>query len=201
METKEIDKLTKQLASGDVGAFDECVRIFGDRLFKYIRLFTKNDSLAEDLTQEVFLKVLDERKRLKNVRNFPGWLFRTAHNMTLNELRKGHYKRDVSLDELTDSTNDSKYHHSTKQFQTNEESPFEEMSRKDVRSVLSCALGELDEQAQQIMVLRFFGGLKVREISQTLDVPIGTVCTKVFKSLKQLKKRLVQAGHKFEDLV
>lgn len=126
--------------------------------------------LAEDVLQEVFIKLFHHMKQ-KDISNLQAWLVRVARNTALDMLRKK--KR-----EITGFEND--YFERVHSFI---EDPIEKM-------VLKKYLGSLDSDERQIVILKEVVGMKHREISNILKMPLGTVLWKHNRAFKKLKKEL-----------
>ena len=93
------EALFKQLIAGDANAFAEIYALHNRNIFHFVLKFVNSSPLAEDLTQEVFMKIWEGRSRLEDVQSFKAYLFITARNHTLNRLKEI-FKSDVAMGEV-----------------------------------------------------------------------------------------------------
>ena len=155
--------------NGDGKAFESLYNRFSNRIFNYLLKLLGNWDLAEDILEETFIKLyesnLEERGKLKN------WLFRVATNLSYKALRKKnneitHYEPLV----MKEKTN-----------------PGEDVMR---RIQVQKALMKVSETQRIVIVLKFYQGMKYKEISEILGCPLGTVKTRMHEGLKKMQKLL-----------
>lgn len=91
--------LLQQLIAGNEKSFNEIYELHSREIFRFVVKFVNSIPLAEDLTQEVFIKIWENRHRLENVQYFKAYLFRTARNHTFNRLKEV-FKSDVAITEV-----------------------------------------------------------------------------------------------------
>lgn len=163
-------------AEGSVAAFNELYRRYGQKMFSYFyRMLWNDKELAEDCTQELFLKVIKHGKDFDNNRKFSTWFYSIAHNMCKNEYRKAEVK--------------SKY-----QPVKNEPAVADTEKNSDLhrfRKALADTLNRMTEEKRQLYVLRFEEQLSVPDISQVMNIPEGTVKSRIFYLLKEMKEQLI----------
>lgn len=168
-------ELVRETAAGATAAFDELYSRYGQKLFSYFyRMLWKNRELAEDQTQELFMKLLSHAARFDTQRSFSTWLYSIAHNMCKNQYRKEEVRqRPAAAD-------------------TGRQQPQTEkaLDLKQFGSAVSKAIGNLTEEKHSLFVLRFQEQLSVPEISAIMQVPEGTVKSRIFYLLKELKEEL-----------
>jgi RNA polymerase sigma-70 factor, ECF subfamily len=163
-------------------------------LLRYINRMTKvSKEEAEDLLQEIFIKVYQNLNGFDANLKFSTWVYRIAHNEIINHYRKN--KRDRFTVELDADDEDVR---SLSDFLTdtlNMESQF--LNREKAKAVRK-ALGELSQKYQDILVLYYFEDLSYSEISDILRKPPGTVATLLNRARAKFKK--IAEQHKLESI-
>ena len=154
--------LLHRLAAGDEGAFRILYDTYRDKLFFYVLRITASQQMAEDVLQEVFVKIWVGRESMKQVQCFSAWLFRVAKNKTLNGLRR------LSLETLilaeVASNTDRQVNHTA-----------ETVDFLDTKKALHDAMEQLPPQQKLVYRLRWEQGLKSREIAMQLNISPLTV--------------------------
>ena len=173
--------LVRETGAGATGAFDELYSRYGQKLFSYFfRMLWKNKELAEDQTQELFLKVLRHAGSFDAERPFSTWLYSMAHNMCKNEYRKEEVRqRPAAIAAGNDRPQTEKA-----------------LDLKRFGTAVSKAIANLSEEKHSLFVLRFQEQLSVPEISAIMQMPEGTVKSRIFYLLKELKEEL----HLFKNI-
>ncbi|RYY48197.1 MAG: RNA polymerase sigma factor [Chitinophagaceae bacterium] len=168
------DELMRLLQTGRNAAFDELYERYGQKLFSYFfRMLWKNRELAEDFTQELFIKLLKNINTYSLGTNLSTWLYSIANNMCKNEYRKHavrstHQQLQV-VEQVADAVN-----HDMKKFR---------------EAVHQCTT-ELPEEKKALYILRFQENLAVRDISEIMGIPEGTIKSRIFYLLKEMKEKL-----------
>jgi RNA polymerase sigma-70 factor (ECF subfamily) len=170
------DQLVQGLRSQDPGVVQESVAAHGDRLFRSACLLCGNEAEAQDLVQETFLQAVRSAHRFGGRSSVYTWL----HGILLNLTR--HYHRDrkriVYDEELA-----------LQETPAVEENP----SRLDVEmtaGALAEALRFLSDPHREVLVLRFYEGLKIHEIAARLGISKGTVKSRLHYAIAEMQKRL-----------
>lgn len=171
----------QRVKDGDEQAYALIVRAYQRRIFYFIRGMIRNNEDAEDLTQEVFVKAFFNIRTLKSAASFKSWLFRIAYNLTLDFIRKKRPKVVDTEEHLRESYIDSS-------------NPKHELTREYKRSHVRQCLDMLTEQQRNILVLCDLEGLSYQEIAAALDIPFGTVQSRIFYARRKLKEFLESTG-------
>ena len=170
--------LVEQAAQGDELAYGKLVRRYQTRLFNFVRSMVRNEELAEDITQESFVKAYYSLKKLQNPGSFKSWLFRIANNNTLDWLRKKRLQV-VDVDEqLRESYVDKRI------------SPEDSTVREARAAHIYEALDQLKEDQRGILVMCDLQGLSYQEIAAVLKIPFGTVQSRIFYARRKLREHL-----------
>jgi len=167
--------LIRRYLTGDVAAFDELMRIHEDRVFAIcMRMMTDRDA-ALDATQDVFLTVFRKADRYKEQAAFSTWLYRVAMNTCYDHLRRQKRKRTESLPE---------------HFDPSDPRGGDEMNAVELRPDIENALSDLSDDFRAAIVLVDLEGMSLEGAADTLEVPVGTVKSRVFRARKLLAKEL-----------
>ena len=148
---------------------------------------------GEDLTQEAFARVFARRKNYEPTSKFSTFLWRVALNLCYDELRKINRRGEFSLDESSDERLGGDASPYLEIIDATELAPDQLVARERAESVRR-ALLELSEPYRVVVVLRHYEGLKFREISDVLDIPEGTVKSRMAEALDQLSNLLNQTN-------
>ena len=146
---------------------------------------------GEDLTQEAFARVFARRKNYEPTGKFSTFLWRVALNLCYDELRKINRRGEFSLDESRASDDDPSAS-ALEALDSPEPGPDHQLATRERAETVRRALLELSEPYRVVVVLRHYEGLKFREISDVLEIPEGTVKSRMAEALSQLSNILNQ---------
>ncbi|MCI7179634.1 MAG: RNA polymerase sigma factor [Lachnospiraceae bacterium] len=162
-----------RIKQGEFNALDELITLYYPEILRYCLWHAPNRTLAEDATQETFLKVIRYSDRYVHKGKFKSFLYQIASN-TCIDLRRKKWLTDTSLDELQIEF-------------VYEEKGFEEVI-EDIQ--LRHLVRNLPDESKEIVLLRFGQDLTIREISEIVDQPLRTVQSRLHSALKQIKKEI-----------
>ncbi len=145
---------------------------------------TGNPHLGDDLAQEVFARVFEKRKDYNPARRFSTWLWRIALNRCYDELRRSSRWNELSLDE--DQNRIAARETSLVEVRT----PHERLVEQEEAELVRQALQRLPEIYRTVLVLRHYENMKLREIAEVLEIPEGTVNSRMAEALTQLTQLL-----------
>jgi RNA polymerase sigma-70 factor (ECF subfamily) len=170
-------------------AFRELVRRYERPVFSLVYRMVRDRESAEDLAQDTFVKVLNHIDRYSPEFKFSSWLFKIAHNVAIDHLRRRRLDT-VSIDGAPDATTASEVEASTIQLAAEQESPLEELASRELGSAIERAIGALRPQYRACIMLRHVEGRSYEEIAATLDLPLGTVKTYIHRARHELRRAL-----------
>jgi RNA polymerase sigma-70 factor (family 1) len=171
------DILLIKVAAGDEGAFRVLFDGHRDKLYAYMLRLSKERVVAEDIVQEVFLKIWIGRAQLKDIRNFDAYLFTIARNHAFNLSKQITYRKEL-LGRISSAQPDSDL------------STEKEVDYKYLQSLLALELGKLPPQQRKVFTLSRFEGLSVEDIALQQGISPGTVKKHLSLATQTLKAAL-----------
>lgn len=169
------ERLLEQMAEGDQAAFEAFVHRYHVPIHQYTERLLKDSKKAEDVVQETFIRLLKQLKS-KQIPTYPkAWLYRVASNICKDYWRSAQYRSEDTAKEEMPVTVDQ------------QASVIEIYERQETRKEMLASLKSLSESQQQIVTLRFYQDMKLKEIAEILNIPLGTVKSNLFHALKKLK--------------
>jgi len=180
---------------GDRAQFESLIRPLLDSMYRTALRMTKNSDDAEDLVQETCLKAFRYFDRFEDGSNLKAWLFKILTNLFINRYRKkAKEPTPVEYDEAEDFF---LYTQMVQSGAVSEESgPEKDLFDRMLGSDVSEAIDELPEDFRIVVVMAFIEGLSYEEISAALDLPMGTVKSRLHRGRKMLQKSLYQYARK-----
>ncbi len=174
------EELMPYVVKGQERAFDELYRRYSGKMHYYFfRMLGQNQDRADDFTQDLFIKVIEKGAYFDVKQRFSTWLYAVAGNMCKNEYRRLERKPEQALPEnfATAMARDGLYLESEVD---------QERFRQDLKKVLE----RLDFEHRQCFILRYQQDLGIREISEILGCPEGTVKSRLYYTLRKLAAQL-----------
>jgi RNA polymerase sigma-70 factor, ECF subfamily len=152
-------------------------------LFKYVYSIVHDFHLAQDLSQEIFLKIYSSLAHYNVKYPFSTWLLRVAHNYSIDHLRK----RQIKVVSLEQKLGDSRIADSLAAAQP---PPSRTYELNDDREQIKRSIFSLDPDYRSVIFLRYLEGVKLEDISYILGLPLGTVKSRINRARLQLQRRL-----------
>lgn len=184
----DIAQLVKSAASGDFEAFGEIYTIYLDRIYRYVLYQVGDKTVAEDLAQEIFMKVWRAIGSYKGERqSFSTWTYRIAHNHVIDYLRSN--QRYVLSNCRAQSDSDV-------EIQSHIANPEEEAEKHLMQEELLDLVSSLPSQQKQIVILKFIEGLGNDDIEQITGKTQGAIRIMQMRALATLRQRLIKEEEK-----
>ena len=168
------------------GLLDELIVRYQHRLMRYLLYLTGNRELAEDLFQEVWMRVLVRGEQYNGNSRFETWLFAIARNLVIDQRRK---RTMSSLDELVEGATEDDRAMSF-EVAADGPTPFEHYLRLENRERIATALLQLDTLHREVLVLRFHEELSLEEIAKVTSAHLSTVKSRLYRGLAMIRPRL-----------
>ncbi|MCC6244022.1 MAG: sigma-70 family RNA polymerase sigma factor [Gemmatimonadaceae bacterium] len=170
-------------------AFRELVRRYERPVFSLVSRMVRDRELAEDLSQDAFVKVLNHIDRYSPEFKFSSWLFKIANNVAIDHLRRRRLNT-ISMDGSPHASTAAEVESSALQIESEQENALEEMEAKELGSAIETAIARLRPEYRACIMLRHVEGRAYEEIAATLDLPLGTVKTYIHRARHELRKAL-----------
>lgn len=178
--------LVRKCKDGDRGAFEVLVIKYHRQIINLCSRLTGDRDTAEDLAQEIFLKAYKALSDFKEDSSFYTWVYRIAVNTSLSHRSSSGTKMAEAALRESDSTDDGPaFDHPS-----SDQTPEENILRKELGGKIMQALEGLGNEFRTTLILREIDGLSYEEIAEVLDLPVGTVRSRIFRSREELKKKL-----------
>lgn len=186
--------LVERCRANDGTAFNEVVSRYKDKVYNYLYRMMGNAADAEDLTQEVFVRLYTSLGSFRNQASLNTWLFRIAGNLCIDYFRRSKKHRAVaySLDEpiggeARDGTDGAA---SAREIADHTYEPHRLMEQQEMSQQIQIALSGLPEKLRAVLLLHDIEGMPYEEIAQVVGCPLGTVKSRLFNARLQLRQRL-----------
>jgi RNA polymerase sigma-70 factor (ECF subfamily) len=181
----------------DAGLLDELIVKYQRRLMRYLLYLTGNREQAEDLFQDVWMRVMVRGGQFNGQARFETWLFTIARNMVIDHRRK---RTASSLDELFEAGSDEDRPMSF-EVADGEPTPFDRVSNFEDREKIATALLDLDTLHREVLVLRFYEELSLEEIAKVTKSHLSTVKSRLYRGMAMVRPRLERAGLRLREAV
>ncbi|MCB9777959.1 MAG: sigma-70 family RNA polymerase sigma factor [Alphaproteobacteria bacterium] len=179
-------ELVKAVLAGDGTAYRGLVERYQGRIHNVVYGMVRNPEDAKDLTQEAFVKAYKNLHRFRLESSFYTWLCRIAMNVSIDHLRRQKVRRAELFEEGV-ATKDAG---GVISLAHRREDPGRNLERKRLGARIVEALDELPEDQKQVIVLREIEGLAYKEIAEVMDIPEGTVMSRLYYARKKLQAAL-----------
>jgi len=181
----------------DAGLLDELIVRYQHRLLRYLLYLTSNREMAEDLFQEVWMRVLVRGAQFNGQARFDTWLFTIARNLVIDQRRK---RTMSSQDELFEGRSEDDRPMSF-EVADGEPTPFDRFSNLEDRERIAQGLLELDTLHREVLVLRFHEELSLEEIAKVTRAPLSTVKSRLYRGMAAIKPKLERAAARRQETV
>jgi RNA polymerase sigma-70 factor, ECF subfamily len=183
LATNEGAELVRRCRAGDGAAWEEIVQTFSRRVYNLAYRFTSRADTAEDLTQDVFVRVYRSLEQYNPKQgDLQNWLMRLARNLIIDDYRK---RQRAPQDEIADDLEDHKYH-----LRSAGNSVQREMERRELGAQVQAGIDKLSADLRTCVILRDIEELSYQEIVDLLKIPEGTVKSRINRGRIELAKIL-----------
>jgi RNA polymerase sigma-70 factor (ECF subfamily) len=183
---QESQAISAGLKRQDAGLLDELIVRYQHRLLRYLLYLAGNREQAEDLFQEVWMRVLVRGGQYNGQARFETWLFTIARNLLIDLRRK---RTMSSLDELFEGGTDEDRPMAF-EIADGDPTPFEHLANMEDRSRIATALLEVDTLHREVLVLRFHEEMSLEEIAKVTRAPLSTVKSRLYRGMAMIKPKL-----------
>jgi len=191
VERTDEDLLLGYREEGNRRAFEELVHRYETELYNYLRHYLGDAQMAEDAFQATFLQIHLKCDQFEEGRRVRPWLYTVATNQAIDAQRRNRRHRMVSLDRRFGGKGDDDDAGSLGGLLDNDErSPVDKFESAEQGEYVRGAVDELPETLRQVVALVYYQGLKYREAADVLDIPVGTVKSRLHAAIQKLNDAL-----------
>jgi len=180
-----VNKRIKEVLKGDQNAFTEIVELYQDKLYRVCYRMLGNKHEAEDIAQEAFVRAFINIHTFDTNRKFSTWLYRIGTNLCIDRIRKK--KPDYYLDAEVAGTESLNMY---SQVASSEELPEDVVLKMEMQERVQYEITRLSDKYRAVIVLKYMEDLPLQEISEILEMPLGTVKTRIHRGREALRKQL-----------
>lgn len=173
-------ELIERCLRGEAAAWEQIVVRFRRRVFHIAYKFTGKHDEAEDLTQEIFLKVFRGLEKFHRDADFGTWLSSVARNYCIDHYRASKREREVLVEDLL----------AFELAPASSGNPYRQLEDSDRRSLVRRGLDQLPDKLREAVVLRDLQGLSYQEMAERLGLPEGTVKSRINRGREELARQL-----------
>ena len=182
MESVTTDEiLISHIQKGEHSFFDDLVDRYSQKLLNYVYQLTNNSEDSEDLLQEVFIRVFSNIKKFDINKQFKPWVYKIATNICYDYSRKK--KKVISLHKNYASEEGSELLETIADDAAN---PEENILNEELLAVLKNAISSLPKKQKEAFVMFHFDNFSYNEIADSLDIPVGTVKSRLFNAYERV---------------
>ena len=192
------EELLKLFRAGNASAFDALVHRYEGELFGYLNRYLRNRELAEDTFQTTFMTVYQKAETFEEGKRFKPWLYAIATNQAIDASRKRKRRQTISLENEWDNGESSAKAGSLRDvLESNNEKPDSSAMMDEKKVQVRKAIDTLPENLRQVLLLAYFHEFKYQEISEVLEIPLGTVKSRLHAALEKFQ----QSWERMQDMV
>jgi RNA polymerase sigma-70 factor (ECF subfamily) len=167
-------RLIQAAKNGDRKAFEQIYKLYSERVYRYVRSILREYSDAEDVTAEVFIKVMRALPRYSEKGQFAAWLFRIARNETYNHIKKRKRQREIPFWENIPFQDD----------------PEAEIEERELLGIMFQAMHNLTDLQREVLILRFGEDLSIKETAGLMKRSIQAVKFLQVSALRALRRQM-----------
>ena len=180
--------LLRYRSTGERRLFAELVRRYERELFNYLRRYLADAEMAEDVFQAAFLLVHLKAQQFERGRKFRPWLYSIATNAAIDARRRDRRHRAVSLNHIGCGDAEGEPSRLGDLLVSHDPDPAVQASRREHGQWVRQALNELSEQMRSVIHLVYYQGSKYREAAEVLEIPVGTVKSRLHAAIQKLNE-------------
>ena len=171
----------------DPAALDTLVDAYSSRLYGFLYRLTGDRHTAEDLVQEVFVRVVRTIARYRDDGRFEAWIFRIASNLARDRVRRLRRRPETTTLGPVEGEDDAGRNPWDQIGDPSGQSPSEPLELAETVDRMQKALAELAEPEREVILLRHYTGLSFAEIAETMGTPLGTALARAHRGLRKLR--------------
>lgn len=174
-------QLVRLSVKGDHKAFGEIIRRYEYMVARTVKGMLGDTQQAEDVGQEIFIRLYGNLVNFRGDSKLSTYIQRIAINQSLNAIRKE--RRNLSFFSRSDDNDD---------FREINRKPFDDEKERDIKDYVNMAISRLEPSFRSVVILRSINGYSTKETAEILDMPLGTVLSRLSRAKEQLKEILTE---------
>lgn len=178
--------LVKQVKRGNTTAFQHLVDQLMKPAYYHALAILRDHDDAVDISQETFIKVWKSRKRIDPERPLYPWFYTILKNLCLNRIRDDSRRKETAMSQLDYWTEPK-----------GDQNPSSAVEHTEEHRLVQETLSKMDVNDREIIVMKDLEGYSYREIAELLDIPIGTVMSRLYYARKRFKTYMEEAGYEY----
>ena len=186
--------LVHNYVKGDEQALEVLIRRHKRKVFSYIRLLVKDSALAEDIFQDVFVKVIHTLKSgsYNEEGKFLPWVMRIAHNLAIDHFRKAKRYPTILLEDGSTVFNSLSFA---------EDSSEEQRIKEETLAFVRNLIDELPEAQKEVVIMRHYLDMSFQEIAEQTGVSINTALGRMRYALNHIRKKMKQVNSAYDKII
>jgi RNA polymerase sigma-70 factor (ECF subfamily) len=182
------EDLMVRFCRGQAEAFGLLVRRYERELYGYLRRYLGDGNLAEDVFQNTFLQLYVKSGQYETGRPVRPWLYTIATHQAIDALRRNGRHQAISLEQTPSQPGEGELSSLLDMLECRGPSPVESASAQERREQVKASVDLLPDFLRQVLILAYYQGLKYREIADILEIPVGTVKSRLHAALVKLQE-------------
>jgi len=190
-------RLMLAVQNDDASAFEELMYRFQGRIQSLFRHWIGNRDAAEDLTQDVFLRVFRARKSYQPNAKFSTWLFTIANNVAINQIRSQRRKPEMQFGAANERDSEEDLHSAEAMMAGSEFLPARQLDKNELREMVRLAIESLNERQRLAVLLNRFEGMNYAEIADIMQLSpqaVKSLLCRAHIQLRNLLQKYLQKG-------
>jgi RNA polymerase sigma-70 factor, ECF subfamily len=183
---------------GQTEAFGALLRRYEHELLGYLRRYLGDSSLAEDVFQNTFLQLYLKSGQYEAGRPVRPWLYTIATHQAIDALRRNARHQILSLEQKRKDSGDGELHNLLDALESRGPAPLENASAQERKERVRASVDRLPDFLREVVILAYYQGLKYREIAEILNIPVGTVKSRLHAALLKLQEAWSESPSLFE---
>lgn len=183
-------KIIKQLKNGDFSNYDKIVDSYKNRVFGMAYKFTNDYDEAQDLAQEVFLKIYRQIKNFREESKLSTWIYRISVNTCLDWKKKKERLKSINFSNMVNEENKDQNIDIKDESMLPDEIILNDENQKQVHNFIY----ELSDKYKSVLIMYHFNEMSYKDISNVLNIPERTVETRLYRARRMLKDKINEAN-------
>lgn len=190
------EQLIELCKAEDISALKELLERYRNPLMGFIYSVIRDYHQAQDIFQETFIRVYREARRFRTGAVFKTWLYTIAMNLCRDAIRKAKRRPTISLETEWTGLDGESGQRIMEKVASSDPGPREEAGGRELEEILQRELSGLSDEHRQVVILNRLNRFKYHEIAEILNIPSGTVRSRLHYALEELRKRMIAKTRK-----